>query len=75
MTGWYFRRSPMQMASRRRYPPSLVAIALSTLMLSAGPLDDRHGHKQVWLDSMLLLVAGSLACALAKGITPLLATR
>lgn len=48
------------------------AIALSALMLSAGPLGDRYGHKRVWLGSVLLFVAGSIACAAAARLDTLL---
>ncbi|KFG97778.1 DSBA oxidoreductase [Burkholderia paludis] len=51
---------------------NVYAIALSAVMLSAGPLGDRYGHKRVWLGSVLLFVAGSIACAAASGLDTLL---
>ncbi|WDD94493.1 DHA2 family efflux MFS transporter permease subunit [Burkholderia sp. FERM BP-3421] len=48
------------------------AIALSALMLSAGPLGDRYGHKRVWLGSVLLFVFGSVLCAVAGRLDTLL---
>ncbi|UVE56219.1 MFS transporter [Burkholderia sp. EMB26] len=51
------------------------ALALSAFMLSAGPLGDRYGHKRVWLASVILFTAGSIVCACAGRIGPLLAGR
>ncbi|UTM56619.1 MFS transporter [Photobacterium sp. CCB-ST2H9] len=51
---------------------NIYAIALSAVMLSAGPLGDRYGHKRVWLGSVLLFVIGSLACAAAGRLETLL---
>ncbi|MDN7582578.1 MFS transporter [Burkholderia orbicola] len=51
------------------------ALALSAFMLSAGPLGDRYGHKRVWLASVILFTAGSIVCACAGRIEPLLAGR
>lgn len=51
------------------------ALALSAFMLSAGPLGDRYGHKRVWLASVILFTAGSLVCAGAGTLGPLLAGR
>ncbi|MBY8608346.1 MFS transporter [Burkholderia arboris] len=51
------------------------ALALSAFMLSAGPLGDRYGHKRVWLASVILFTAGSLVCAGASSIGPLLIGR
>ena len=44
-------------------------------MLSAGPLGDRYGHKRVWLASVVLFTAGSVVCACAGSIEPLLIGR
>ncbi|AOI87321.1 MFS transporter [Burkholderia pseudomultivorans] len=51
------------------------ALALSAFMLSAGPLGDRYGHRRVWLGSVTLFTAGSVVCACAGSIEPLLAGR
>ncbi|KDM91949.1 MFS transporter [Photobacterium galatheae] len=51
---------------------NIYAIALSAVMLSAGPLGDRYGHKRVWLGSVLLFVVGSLICAVAGRLETLL---
>ncbi|HBS55980.1 MAG TPA: MFS transporter [Stenotrophomonas sp.] len=51
------------------------AIALSALMLSAGPLSDRHGHRRMWLASVALFTAGSLLCAFAGSLSTLIVGR
>lgn len=51
------------------------ALALSAFMLSAGPLGDRYGHKRVWLGSVVLFTAGSVVCACASRLEPLLVGR
>lgn len=51
---------------------NIYAIALSAVMLSAGPLGDKYGHKRVWLGSVTLFVIGSLICALAYDLHTLL---
>ncbi|AGK49832.1 drug resistance MFS transporter, drug:H+ antiporter-2 family protein [Burkholderia thailandensis MSMB121] len=51
---------------------NVYAIALSAVMLSAGPLGDRYGHKRVWLGSVLLFVLGSITCAAAGRLDMLL---
>ncbi len=51
------------------------AIALSALMLSAGPLGDRYGHRRMWLLSVATFTMGSLLCACAKDLSPLVAGR
>ncbi|EMD9442530.1 MFS transporter [Burkholderia cepacia] len=51
------------------------ALALSAFMLSAGPLGDRYGHKRVWLASVVLFTAGSVVCACASRLEPLLIGR
>lgn len=51
------------------------AIALSALMLSAGPLGDRHGHRRMWLVSVALFTAGSLLCASAGTLSTLIVGR
>ncbi|MBA0447313.1 MFS transporter [Stenotrophomonas maltophilia] len=51
------------------------AIALSALMLSAGPLGDRHGHRRMWLISVATFTLGSLLCACAEHLSTLVAGR
>lgn len=51
------------------------AICLSALMLSAGPMADRYGHKHVWLGGVLLFTAGSALCSWAPALSTLLAGR
>lgn len=51
------------------------AIALSALMLSAGPLGDRYGHRRMWLLSVATFTMGSLLCACAKDLSTLVAGR
>ncbi len=51
------------------------AIALSALMLSAGPLGDRYGHRRMWLLSVATFTLGSLLCACAGNLQTLVAGR
>jgi len=51
------------------------AIALSALMLSAGPLGDRYGHRRMWLLSVATFTLGSLLCACAGNLATLVAGR
>lgn len=51
---------------------NIYAVALSAVMLSAGPLGDRYGHKRVWLGSVMLFVVGSVICSLASELHMLL---
>ena len=51
------------------------AIALSALMLSAGPLGDRYGHRRMWLLSVATFTLGSLLCACAGNLPTLVAGR
>ncbi|ARQ91490.1 MFS transporter [Stenotrophomonas maltophilia] len=51
------------------------AIALSALMLSAGPLGDRYGHRRMWLISVATFTLGSLLCACAGNLATLVAGR
>ncbi|OTA20795.1 putative permease of the major facilitator superfamily [Xenorhabdus beddingii] len=48
------------------------AIVLSALMLSAGPLGDKYGHKRMWVASVVLFVVGSIVCACATQLDSLL---
>ena len=51
---------------------NIYAIALSAVMLSAGPLGDKYGHKRVWLSSVALFVIGSVICAFSTDLNTLL---
>lgn len=51
---------------------NIYAIALSAVMLSAGPLGDKYGHKRVWLGSVTLFIIGSVICAFATDLNILL---
>ena len=51
------------------------AIALSAVMLSAGPLGDRYGHRRMWLLSVATFTVGSLLCACAGSLSALVAGR
>ncbi len=51
------------------------AIALSALMLSAGPLGDRYGHRRMWLLSVATFTLGSLLCACAGSLSMLVVGR
>ena len=45
------------------------AICLSALMLSAGPLGDRYGHKRTWMTGVALFTMGSALCAGSTSLT------
>jgi DHA2 family methylenomycin A resistance protein-like MFS transporter len=51
------------------------AVALAGLMLAAGTLGDRYGHRRVVLTGLLVFGAGSLGCGLAPGTGALVAAR
>lgn len=51
------------------------AICLSALMLSAGPVADRHGHKRSWLGGVILFTVGSALCGFAPSLPVLLVGR
>lgn len=51
------------------------AIALSAVMLSAGPLGDRYGHRRMWLLSVATFTVGSLLCACAGSLSALVVGR
>jgi MFS transporter, DHA2 family, methylenomycin A resistance protein len=51
------------------------AIALASLMLPAGTLGDRYGHRRVVLAGLAIFGAGSLGCGLAPGTGALVAAR
>ncbi|WP_205717225.1 DHA2 family efflux MFS transporter permease subunit [Alloalcanivorax gelatiniphagus] len=45
------------------------AICLSALMLSAGPIGDRYGHKRAWMAGVALFTLGSALCAVSASLT------
>ncbi|WP_051450341.1 MFS transporter [Actinospica robiniae] len=51
------------------------ALALASLMLPAGALGDRHGHRRLVLAGLAAFGVGSLACGLAPGAGALVAAR
>jgi DHA2 family methylenomycin A resistance protein-like MFS transporter len=51
------------------------ALALASLMLPAGALGDRHGHRRLVLAGLAAFGIGSLACGLAPGTGALIAAR
>ncbi|MBS1882396.1 MAG: MFS transporter [Actinobacteria bacterium] len=54
---------------------NVYAIALAALLLGAGALADRHGHRAVYLGGLLLFAVSSLCSGLAPGTTVLIAAR
>jgi EmrB/QacA subfamily drug resistance transporter len=53
----------------------VYAIALAALLLGAGALADRHGHRAVYLGGLLLFAVASLCSGLAPGTTELIVAR
>src|SRR5690242_6698307 len=51
------------------------AIALAALLIPAGRLGDRHGHRSAFLAGVTLFTAASLACALAPNLGVLIVAR
>jgi DHA2 family methylenomycin A resistance protein-like MFS transporter len=51
------------------------ALALASLMLTAGTVGDLHGHKRIVLTGLVVFGVGSLACGLAPGVAGLVAAR
>lgn len=51
------------------------ALALASLMLTAGTLGDLRGHKRIVLIGLIVFGVGSLACGLAPGVAVLVAAR
>ena len=51
------------------------AICLSALMLSAGPMGDRYGHKRAWMMGIALFTIGSAVCAVATSLALFLTGR
>jgi DHA2 family methylenomycin A resistance protein-like MFS transporter len=51
------------------------ALALASLMLGAGALGDRHGHKRVVLTGLVLFGVASLGCGIAPSVAVLIAAR
>ncbi len=54
---------------------SIYFIAVTTAMPLAGKLSDSFGHKKIFLTSLILFTASSLACGLAPNIYTLVAFR
>ena len=53
----------------------VYAIALAALLLGAGALADRHGHRAVYIGGLLLFAFSSLCSGLAPGTTELIVAR
>jgi EmrB/QacA subfamily drug resistance transporter len=53
----------------------VYAIALATLLLGAGALADRHGHRDVYVGGLLLFAVSSLCSGLAPGPVELIVAR
>ncbi|UQU67173.1 MFS transporter [Couchioplanes caeruleus] len=51
------------------------ALSLGVLLLGAGALGDRHGHRRLYAAGLLLFALASLACGLASGTEVLIAAR
>jgi EmrB/QacA subfamily drug resistance transporter len=51
------------------------ALALGVLLLGAGALGDRYGHRRLYLGGLLVFALASLACGLAAGTGLLIAAR
>lgn len=51
------------------------ALALASLMLTAGTLGDLRGHKRIVVTGLIVFGAGSLVCGLAPGVAVLIAAR
>src|ERR1700686_4517963 len=50
-------------------------LVFASLLLSAGTLGDRLGHKRTFLTGYVLFTGASLLCSLAPSLTLLIATR
>lgn len=50
----------------------VMAMSLSALMLSSGPISDRYGRKRIWLTGVAIFAAGATVAALAQSFTSLL---
>src|SRR4051794_38789460 len=53
----------------------VYAIALAALLLGAGALADRHGHRNVYVGGLLVFALSSLCSGLAPGTTELIVAR
>jgi len=51
------------------------ALALAALVLGAGSLADRLGHRRVFIAGLIIFAASSLACGLATGANVLISAR
>lgn len=54
---------------------NIYTLVLATLMLTAGSLADRYGHRTVYLAGLAVFSAASLACALAPDVGLLITAR
>ncbi len=50
----------------------VMAMSLSALMLSSGPISDRYGRKRVWLAGVAIFATGAMVAALAQSLLGLL---
>jgi DHA2 family multidrug resistance protein-like MFS transporter len=50
-------------------------LAITALLLPLAALGDRIGHRRVYLPGLAIFIAGSVACAFARGLPTLIAAR
>ena len=61
--------------NQRQLVISIYMLGFGTTQLIYGPLADRYGRKPVLIVSLVLYIAGAIACGLAASFTLLLAAR